>query len=74
MDPPAPGGEGLTVVSVYVVIYWLFAGEGHDVVGVFSTRQKADDWIAERRVADCYTVEKWDLDVDPSTVSHAETF
>lgn len=61
-------------MSVYVVIYWLFAGEGHDVVGVFSTQQKATEWIAERRVPDRYTVENWDLDTDPSTRSHAETF
>ena len=52
---------------VYIVTYYLYGGEGEQVVACFHDKERATVWVAGRRDPSCYRVDPFSTEewVDP---------
>lgn len=58
--------------QVHVVFYSMYANEGEFAVGAFSTKKKADDFIASLRNPERHYIESWALDT--TNAGHVDLF
>ena len=58
--------------TVHIVFYSMYAGEGEFIVGVFSTKKKADDFIASLRNPDRHYI--IECEIDTPNAGHVDIF